>query len=194
MQEREFEHLGGTKTIKVDVRIVAATNRDLEEMVRAESFRKDLYYRLSVVPINVPPLRERKEDIPSLVDYFLLESSSISGKSKKTITEAAMLKLIEYNWPGNIRELENIIERCVVITPEAIINLEDLPDYIRDFEESDAEGLSSHKLNNAVDIAEKETILKMLKECNGNRTKASELLGISRRSLHRKIAKYNIEE
>lgn len=194
MQEREFEHLGGTKTIKVDVRIIAATNRDLQEMVKEESFRKDLYYRLSVVPIKLPPLRERKEDISALVDYFLLESSCISGKNKKTISSNAMSKLVRYNWPGNIRELENVIERCVVITPGQIINLEDLPEYIADFEENDEEEILSNKLNYAVDIAEKEMISRKLKECNGNRTKASELLGISRRSLHRKITKYNIEE
>lgn len=194
MQEREFEHLGGTKTIKVDVRIIVATNRELEEMVKREIFRKDLYYRLSVVPIKLPPLRERKEDIESLVDCFLSQSSCISRKNKKTISQPAMSKLVEYNWPGNIRELENVIERCVVITPESVINLEDLPEYIIDFEESNDENILSNKLNYAIDVAEKEMILKILKECNGNRTKASEFLGISRRSLHRKIAKYNIEE
>ncbi len=192
MQEREFERLGGTKTIKTDVRIIAATNRDLEELVRKEVFRKDLYYRLNVVPIKLPPLRERKEDIPFLVDYFLLKSSNISGKGKKEITEAAMLKLINHNWPGNIRELENVIERCVVITPSKTINDIDLPDYI--LNSDDEEGNIQSKLNDVVDIAEKDIIIKSLKECNGNRTKASQVLGISRRSLHRKISKYNIED
>jgi DNA-binding NtrC family response regulator len=193
MQEREFERLGGTKTIKVDVRIIAATNKDLKEMVKRESFREDLYYRLNVVPLELPPLRERKEDILSLVEYFLAKSSSISGKSKKEISQDAIEKLMDYNWPGNIRELENIIERCVVITHGEVIDLEDIPEYIINYKQNKEEELQ-HKLNSAVDTAEREIIIKILKECGGNRTKASEVLGISRRSLHRKIIKYNIDE
>jgi DNA-binding NtrC family response regulator len=191
MQEREFERLGGTKTIKTDVRIIAATNRDLEELVKKEIFRKDLYYRLNVVPIKLPPLRERKEDISFLVDYFLLKSSNISGKGKKEITEDAMAKLINHNWPGNIRELENVVERCVVIITSKTINDKDLPEYILNTD-NEEDNIQS-KLNDAVDIAEKDIIIKSLKECGGNRTKASQVLGISRRSLHRKISKYNIE-
>ncbi|WML36062.1 sigma-54 dependent transcriptional regulator [Clostridium sp. OS1-26] len=193
LQEKEFERLGGTKTIKVDVRIIAATNKDLSEMVKKEKFRQDLYYRLNVVPIKLPPLRERKEDIPLLAEYFLLKSSSISGKSKKDMSQEAVERLMYYNWPGNIRELENVIERCVVIKHGELIGLEDLPEYIINYKE-DKEERVSYKLNSAVDTAERETILKTLKECNGNKTKASEVLGISRRSLHRKIIKYNIEE
>lgn len=193
LQEREFERLGGTKTIKVDVRIIAATNKDLSEMVKKEKFRQDLYYRLNVVPIKLPPLKERREDIPLLVEYFLLKSSSISGKSKKNMSQEAVEKLMYYNWPGNIRELENVIERCVVIKHGELIELEDLPEYIISYKEDNEETVS-YKLNSAVDTAERETILKTLKECNGNKTKASEVLGISRRSLHRKIIKYNIEE
>lgn len=193
MQEREFERLGGTKTIKVDVRIIAATNKDLNEMVKKERFRQDLYYRLNVVPIKLPPLRERKEDIPLLIEYFLLKSSSISGKSKKNMSQEAIERLMDYNWPGNIRELENVIERCVVIKHGELIGLEDLPEYIINYKENNEEAVL-YKLNSAVDTAERETILKTLRECNSNRTKASEILGISRRSLHRKIIKYNIEE
>lgn len=192
MQEREFERLGGTKTIKTDIRIIAATNRDLEELVKKELFRKDLYYRLNVVPIKLPPLRERKEDISFLVDYFLVKSANISGKGKKEITEDAMVKLIKHNWPGNIRELENVIERCVVITTSKTINDKDLPEYISN-SDNEEDNIQS-KLNDAVDVAEKDIIIKSLKECNGNRTKASQVLGISRRSLHRKISKYNIED
>lgn len=192
MQEREFERLGGTKTIKTDIRIIAATNRDLEELVKKELFRKDLYYRLNVVPIKLPPLRERKEDISFLVDYFLVKSANISGKGKKEITEDAMVKLINHNWPGNIRELENVIERCVVITTSKTINDKDLPEYISN-SDNEEDNIQS-KLNDAVDVAEKDIIIKSLKECNGNRTKASQVLGISRRSLHRKISKYNIED
>ncbi|NMM65434.1 sigma-54-dependent Fis family transcriptional regulator [Clostridium sp. P21] len=192
MQEREFERLGGTKTIKIDVRIIAATNKNLEELVREGVFRQDLYYRLNVVPMKIPSLRERKEDINSLVDYFLLKSSNISGKGKKEITKEALMQLINHNWPGNIRELENVIERCVVITTSKVIDVKDLPEYIwKSHEyEDDIQG----KLNDAVDIAEKNIIIKTLEECDGNKTKTSQILGISRRSLHRKISKYNIED
>lgn len=193
MQEREFERLGGTETIKVDVRIIAATNKDLKELVKKEVFREDLYYRLNVVTLELPPLRERKEDITALSEYFLLKSAQISGRSKKTLSQDAIDKLIYYNWPGNIRELENIIERCVVITPGELIKTEDLPEYIINYTEDKEEELQ-YKLNSAVDNAEREIIIKILKECDGNRTKASEVLGISRRSLHRKIIKYDIDE
>lgn len=195
IQEREIEHLGGTKTVKIDVRVITATNKNIEEMVKKGQFRNDLYYRLNVVPINLPPLRERKEDIEILVSKFLEKSSQISRKEKKQISKEALNKLIEYNWPGNVRELENIIERCVVVTPKDTIDLEDLPNNIINNENNENNGLGSFsKLDDAVDSAEREMIVKTLKECGGNRTKASEVLGISRRSLHRKIAKYNIED
>ena len=194
LQEREIEHLGGTKSIKIDVRIIAATNRNLEELVKKQIFREDLYYRLNVVPINLPPLRERKEDILMLANSFLSKASIISGKEKKKITESALKYLINYNWPGNIRELENIIERCVVITSKEIITEEDLPSYITNYNPSSSTKKQCDSLDNAIDNAEKEVLIKALKQCNGNRTRASELLGISRRSLHRKIIKYTIED
>lgn len=193
IQEREFERLGGIRTIKVDVRIIAATNKSLEELVKNGSFRQDLFYRLNVVPITLPALKERKEDINQLIQYFLKKSSSISNSNVKEISEEALLLLKGYNWPGNIRELENVIERCVVITPGRKINTEDLPEYIISYDElEDAE--NSGELNKVVDNAEKNMIIKALKECDGNRTKTSEILGISRRSLHRKILKYSIED
>jgi DNA-binding NtrC family response regulator len=194
LQEKEFERLGGTKTIKVDVRIIAATNKNLEELVKEGSFREDLYYRLNVVPINMPPLRERKEDIPMLVESFLNKSSDISGKPPKKISNEASARLMTYKWPGNIRELQNIIERCVVITPRDIIGVEDLPLNIRHFQENLETDEEISKLEEVLDDAEREVIIKVLKENDGNRTKASEVLGISRRSLHRKIIKYNIED
>ena len=133
LQEREIEHLGGTKAIKIDVRIIVATNRNLEDLVKKQIFREDLYYRLNVVPINLPPLRERKEDILTLVNSFLSKASVISGREKKQITEGTLKYLINYSWPGNIRELENIIERCVVVTSKEIITEEDLPSYITNY-------------------------------------------------------------
>lgn len=192
MQEKEFERLGGIKTIKTDVRIIAATNKNLEDMVNKGVFRQDLYYRLNVVPIKMPPLRERKEDIPSLVEYFLTKCSYASEKGKKDISKDAITQLINYNWPGNIRELENVIERCVVISNSKVIDINDIPKYI--WESDKCEDGNQGKLNDVVDVAEKNIIIKALEECDGNRTKASEVLGISRRSLHRKISKYNIED
>lgn len=192
LQEREIEHLGGTKTLKIDVRIIAATNKNLELLVNEGTFRKDLYYRLNVVPVNLPALRERREDIPILVKNFLTRASSISSKPIKQISEEAIKKLINYDWPGNIRELENIIERCVVVISKDIIEIEDLPLYISNSKSELLEPGS--KLDDVVDCAERDAIIKALIENSGNRTKASEVLGISRRSLHRKIIKYNIEE
>lgn len=194
LQEREIEHLGGTKVIKIDVRIIAATNRNLEDLVKKGVFREDLYYRLNVVPINLPALRERKEDILHLANSFLSKASVISGKEKKQLTEGALKYLINYNWPGNIRELENIIERCVVVTSKIVITQEDLPSYITNYNPSNTIKNQCDSLDTVIDNAEKEVLIKALKQCNGNRTKASELLGISRRSLHRKIIKYTIED
>ncbi|MHB1394012.1 MAG: sigma-54-dependent transcriptional regulator [Clostridia bacterium] len=195
LQEREFERLGGTKTIKVDVRIIAATNKNLASLVKQGDFREDLYYRLNVVPIDIPTLRKRKEDIPTLVEHFLNKSSSISKNTLKKITDEAMQRLINYEWPGNIRELENIIERCVVVTAGNLITLEDLPECIAKCDVESADCLTkANTLDETVDNAEKSAIIKILQECCGNRTHASEKLGISRRSLHRKIIKYGIEE
>lgn len=194
LQEREIDHLGGIKTIKIDVRIIAATNRNLEDLVKKQIFREDLYYRLNVVPINLPPLRERKEDILMLANNFLSKASVISGRKKKQITDEALKYLINFNWPGNIRELENIIERCVVVTSKEIITQEDLPSYITDYNTLSSIDKKQYPLDTVVDNAEKEVLIMALKQCNGNRTNASELLGISRRSLHRKIKKYVIED
>lgn len=194
IQEREVEHLGGTNTIKIDVRIIAATNRNLEELVKAGKFREDLYYRLNVVPVILPSLQERKEDIPMLVDDFLSKSAIISGKKQKQISTEALTTLTNYCWPGNIRELENVIERCVVITSNEIITQADLPSYITNFDNITYKETEGSNLDDALDSTEKNIIIKALKECSGNRTKASEMLGISRRSLHRKILKYNIQD
>jgi len=193
IQEREFERLGGIRTVKVDVRIIAATNKNLENLVKQGVFRQDLYYRLNVVPITLPPLRERREDIDQLIQYFLKKSSIISNRNINEISKEALLLLKKYNWPGNIRELENVVERCVVITSGNKINTENLPECIINFNDNTS-AIDVDDLSMVVDNAEKNMIIKILKECNRNRTKASEVLGISRRSLHRKIIKYNIED
>lgn len=192
LQEREIEHLGGTKTIQVDVRIIAATNKDLKTLVDQCKFREDLYYRLNVVPITLPPLRNRRNDIEYLTDYFLTKAATISGMGKKAISKEALKKLQNYNWPGNIRELQNIVERCIVISEGETIVEEDIPDYIVLYEDTKMESKDSKTLEESIDTAEILAIKKVLMQCEGNRTKASAMLGISRRSLHRKLAKYNI--
>ena len=169
LQEREIQHLGGIKTIKIDVRIIAATNRNLEELVKKKIFREDLYYRLNVVPINLPPLRERKEDILMLANSFLSKASVISGREKKQITEGALKYLINFNWPGNIRELENIIERCVVVTSREIITKKDLPSYIINYNPLNDIDKQHYSLDSVIDNAEKEVLIISLKQCNGNR-------------------------
>lgn len=195
IQEKEFFHLGGTTAVKSDVRIIAATNKKLEEMIKKGEFREDLFYRLNVVPINIPSLRNRKNDLPVLIQYFLERYSSISKKPLKRITNEALKLLKDYNWPGNIRELINIIERCVVVTTGNTIDVEDIPEYIVTNKTNNKEvSLEYGTLEDIVDNAEKEVVKKALKECGGNRTKAAEQLGISRRSLHRKLIKFSIED
>lgn len=201
LQEKTFERLGGIKTITSNVRVIAATNKDLKEAVKKGEFREDLYYRLNVVPINLVPLRERKEDIEDLVESFLHSAARISGMDRpKTVNAAAMEYLKNYYWPGNIRELENIIERCVVITPEDVIGVDSLPAEIVSGSAGDSGGNSTGEnssrdlLNDAIDDKEKEVIIKVLRENNGNKTKSALALGISRRSLHRKIQKYGITD
>ncbi|WP_037372761.1 sigma-54-dependent transcriptional regulator [Anaerovorax odorimutans] len=194
LQEKSFERLGGLKSIVTDVRIIAATNKNLLKEVKKGNFREDLYYRLNVVPIHLPPLRERHEDIEDLINYFLESSANISGINKPKIMDNDALECLKrYNWPGNIRELENIIERCVVISSGSRINIDCLPVEIRESDKNyvdfdDGEPL----LNTAIDTKEKEVIQKALQECNGNKTKAALALGISRRSLHRKLQKYEM--
>ncbi|MEA4922695.1 MAG: sigma-54 dependent transcriptional regulator [Eubacteriaceae bacterium] len=190
IQEKTLERLGGIKTKKVDVRIIAATNKNLKKEVAEGRFRDDLYYRLNVVPIQLPPLRERTEDIEDLIYYFLKKSAGVSGGKVKSISDDAMDRLKRYSWPGNIRELENIIERAVVITPEDIISEDVLPPEIR----NTASGDGDVHLTEALDNKEKETLIKAIRANGGNKTKAALELGISRRSLHRKIQKYDINE
>lgn len=191
IQEREFERLGGIKTVKTDIRIITASNKDLEKEVELGNFREDLFYRLNVVHIQVPPLRERKEDLEELIQFFLQKSSKISNRPVKSVSNEVMSVFYQYNWPGNIRELENVIERCVLVSKDQIIHLSDLPEkYVK----NSLMPTSDKKLDNYIDQTEQKVIISTLKECAGNRTKASEMLGISRRSLQRKIAKYQIED
>ena len=176
LQEREFERVGGVTPISVDVRIIAATNRVLERSVTEGLFRADLYYRLNVVAINLPPLRDRREDIPALSQYFLRKHSMAIGRNITTISEEARRKLKAYDWPGNVRELANVIERAVVLGSGPIVTLEDVPGRIAAGWTTAAPGPQSYR--EGMNAARKELILKALATTHGNRSAAAKLLGL----------------
>ncbi|MBO5959554.1 MAG: sigma 54-interacting transcriptional regulator, partial [Lentisphaeria bacterium] len=194
LETRSFERLGSVETIQTEVRIVAATNRDLKTMVAEGTFREDLYYRLNVVTVLLPPLRERKDDIPPLIRHYMEFFASENGKSSMTINEAAMAALVSYSWPGNIRELRNCVERMVVLCRGVELTIDNVPANIR---ENVTPGITKTLLAPAplCDLEQNEKILieRALNECGGNRSRAAEKLGISRRTLHRKLNTYHIE-
>jgi transcriptional regulator with PAS, ATPase and Fis domain len=195
LQEREFERLGGNETIKVDVRVITATNRDIEKAVNEGAFREDLYYRLNVVSVVIPPLRDRKEDIPGFLDFFIKKYSSENKKSITGISAETRDLLMRYSYPGNVRELENIIERAVVLAKKGVITAVDLPIHVRT---ATSEGnISAQKLkgslNETLDTVERGIILEALKETGGVQTRAAEKLGISERVLRYKLKKYTIK-
>jgi transcriptional regulator with PAS, ATPase and Fis domain len=185
LQEREFERVGGITPISVDLRIIAATNRDLNSAVRDGHFREDLYYRLNVVPLTLPPLRERKEDVPALASYLLKRSALETKKNFTGITEEALRKLIAYGWPGNVRELANVIESAVVLGQGPELTLHDLPAaVVSTAPKTLPDGFSYHK---AVDDYRRELIAKTLAQTHGNRAAAAKLLGLQRTYLSRLI-------
>jgi len=192
LQEREFEPVGGSRSIQVDTRIISATNRNLEEEIAADQFREDLYYRLNVVTITVPPLRERLQDIPLLAEHFLGQYSAKNHRTFKGIVPQAMDILLRYSWPGNVRELENVIERAVIIARGDRIESEHFPSTISD-QESSASGyppiLPSGR---SLKEVEREMILQTLDDMGGNRTQTAKILGISRRTLQLKLKGYGI--
>lgn len=190
LQERNFERVGGEKTIEVDVRVIAATNRNLQEEVKKGNFREDLYYRLCVVEIHVPPLRERKEDIELLSADFLNTFNEEEGKSIEGFTLAARKALFGYSWPGNIRELKNTIESAVVLTKGKLIDADDLPPHVR---QANSESAISITLPITMEEAEKQIILETISFAKGNKSKAAELLKIGRKTLHRKLAEWKEE-
>jgi DNA-binding NtrC family response regulator len=196
--ERTFERLGSNKTLTADVRLVAATNKNLAESVQAGKFREDLYFRLKVVEIHLPPLRERREDIPLLAQNFLREFAKENDKPVKDLTSEAMEALINYSWPGNVRELRTAIERAVVLCRGERITLRDLPAELRGNGYRPASAPEAKPLLPEGDLsvkeAEKQLIIRALKECDGNRTQAAKKLGMSRRSLHRKLHVYQLED
>ncbi len=217
LQEREFERVGDTQTIRVDVRVIAASNRDLLELVEKDEFREDLYYRLNVVPINLPPLRQRREDIPELVGHFLTLYNDDNDRYVAHVEKRAMEAMQEYHWPGNVRELQNIIERAVVMAmgdeltadllpPAALGEKQTRTSRLRgaDLEtltyELVQQGLSSAGPNEdslhtkIVNRVERELIAQVLASCDNIQTKAATKLGINRNTLHKKLKEYGLEE
>ncbi|MFH1339166.1 MAG: sigma-54 dependent transcriptional regulator [Candidatus Omnitrophota bacterium] len=196
LQEKEVERVGGTKTIKVDVRIICATNIDLKQAVGENKFREDLYYRLNVVPIYIAPLRERKEDIPLLIEHFLKIYNEKIRKSVKGISREAMRYLVNYDWPGNIRELENMMERLVVLTDKEIIEANDLPFdiFLEDRCKTSNFKQNGLGLKQARDRFEKEYILVVLEKAGNNQTEAARLLGIHRNTLMLKLGQLGIKK
>jgi len=190
VEDQEFMRLGGMTPIKVDVRIISATNKDLAKEVEAGRFREDLYYRLKVVTINVPPLRERRSDIPLLVNAFLQEFGKENDRNVTQIDREAMDRLMNYDWPGNVRELRNEIESMVVMSTSGKIEVADLPADIRGAESSQASPVIQAGMS--MEEIEREAIRKTLEDTNGNRTRAAEILKIGLRTLHRKIQKYGL--
>jgi two-component system response regulator HydG len=186
LQERRFERVGGEETIEVDVRVIAATNKNLQEGMERGSFRNDLFYRLNVIPIHIPPLRERVEDIPILGMEFLEALGKKIGKTMRGFSTAAMEALIRYSWPGNVRELENVLERTVVLAKGDLIDISDLPPNLKDGTSQGADVKLSLYEN------ERLYILKTLAECNWNKKLAASVLGINRSSLYSKLKKYAI--
>ncbi len=193
LQNGEFERVGGTKPLRVDVRLICATNKNLEEEVQQDRFREDLYYRINVIKIDVPPLRDRKQDIPPLVNHFVAHYARINNKEVGHIDDDAMKILIGYEWPGNVRELKNVIERMVVLASDKTIGAENVPLDIRDryLVHPRASDFGTQKSYQLRDM-EKELIQKKLRELRGNKSKAAKELGISRRTLYRKIEEYKI--
>jgi DNA-binding NtrC family response regulator len=191
LEERAFERVGGSKTLQVDVRLVAATNRDLKKLVSEGKFRDDLFYRLSVVTVDLPPLRERRDDIPLLVKAFLDEFGRENNKQVRELTTDALNLLRAYDWPGNVRELRNAIEQMVVLARAERLTVRDVPAAIR--AGADLSQINVVRAGMTVIDAERQLIAQALREADGNRTKAAQKLGISRRTLHRKLKKYGLE-
>src|SRR5579872_861211 len=194
LQEREFERLGGTKTLKVDVRLIAATNKDLRAALEQGTFREDLYYRLNVVPIDIPPLREHKQDIPELVQFFLQRFAKESGKQVERITPAALKVLMEYYWPGNVRQLENAIERAVALSAKAVLDADDI--------QLDSNGPRNHATTSApilpegmsLEQWEDEIIREALRRASGNKSQAARMLGLSRNALRYRLSKIGVPD
>jgi two-component system NtrC family response regulator len=192
LQEREFEPVGSERTVKVDVRVIAATNRDLNRLVADGQFLEDLYYRFNVIPIAVPPLRERREDIPLLVEHFLRSHAERAGKPIAGLTPEALAALVEAPWPGNVRELGNAVERAVVLSRHSLLGLEDVT--VVGQGRRGADRLPSLSLKGNLDWAERETVRQALSAAGGLKKDAAEVMGISQRALSYYLSKHRIED
>ena len=192
LETRTFERVGGEKTLSTDIRVVAATNRNLKEYVEAGKFREDLYYRLNIVDIRLPPLSERKSDIPLLCAHFIKDFSQKNNREITGIEPAAMALLQAYPWPGNVRELRNIIERMIVLSHGSLLTVMDVPANIRDDAQKAAEAAGEPNRTESLAQTEKRKILSALEAAGGNRSRAAGALGISRRTLHRKLAAWGM--
>jgi two-component system response regulator HydG len=194
IESGEVVRLGSNDPLHVDVRLISATNRNVEQLVADKQFREDLYFRIKGVTIQIPPLRERREDIPLLIHYFLQQSAEKYGKQIEGIQPEAQQTLMSYGWPGNVRQLKSVIEQMVVLTPGNKLTLESLPNDIRPAGGGAGEGIGG--MNNLVGIsieqAERELIRNTLKLVNGNREQAAKILGIGERTLYRKIKEYDL--
>jgi transcriptional regulator with PAS, ATPase and Fis domain len=195
LQDRRFMHLGGIQEIQVDVRIIAATNIDLRQMVREGRFREDLFYRLNVITVELPPLRQRKEDIPLLVEFFLKKYAEENGRATPRITPEALRPLMAYSWPGNVRELENVIERAVVLSSGPEISMDLLPDSMmgRGSSLNLHDAPSDASLFEIIGDVERRIITDMLERCNWNQTEAAERFHVPLSTLNQKIRRHNIE-
>lgn len=196
LEDKRFERVGGNETIKVDIRLVVATNKNLKELVANGSFREDLYYRLAIVEIPLPPLKERADDIPLLAKKFLKEFAKENEKTVKDFGKGTVDMLCAYGWPGNVRELRNTIERMVVLSEGTSLTVDDIPQHIRESikGKDEAPNKTDTLTNGSLEATEKDKILAVLKKHNGNRTRAALELGISRRTIIRKLEQYNLEE
>ena len=217
LQEQEFERVGDTRTIQVDCRVIAATNVDLLDEIAAGRFRDDLYYRLNVIPIDLPPLRDRAEDVPALVEFFVERCAAESQTDARKFTAAAVQLLSQYTWPGNVRELQNYVERALVLAENPQIETEDLPDHVRGLPAvrtarvnvesteslctelvqrtvADAGQTSNELYSAAVSRVEREVILQVLRQCQGVQTRTAARLGINRNTLHKKIEEHKLHD
>jgi len=195
VQEREIIRVGGEAPIKIDVRVIAATNKDLVQEIEHGNFREDLYYRLNVVTLKVPPLRERREDIPLLAQHFLSTFAEKNRKQLKGFTPQAMDRFLKYAWPGNVRELMNAVERAVVLSRSEYLDAEDLPVSLKEGESSEDESAlpkGAVSGNLPLEDVEKATILSTLESTSGNKSEAARRLGITRKTLHKKLKKYGM--
>ncbi len=191
LQEREIERVGGTRSIKIDVRVVAATNADLKAAMQSGTFREDLYYRLNVVPIEVPPLSERSTDVPLLVDHFVRRYSREFNKRVEGLSHDALAALKEYRWPGNVRELQNVIERCVVLAEGPLVQLNDLPlDVLLPEHRLKVRRAERLPLKQASEQFERQVVLRIMERVKGNQSEAARILGVHRNSLKRMLARW----